>query len=78
MHHVGGEAWETWNPSCDLPVRTQDKGTVAGSTHLKGSWSPSEDTYGGARGRLMTTSLSVLTLEVYYATCLLFRANARN
>ncbi len=79
MHHVGGEAWETWNPLMrDLLIRTQDKGTVAGSTHLKGSWSPSGDVYGGAGGRLMTTSLSVLTLEVYYRHLPLFRANARN
>jgi hypothetical protein len=74
MHHVGGEAWENWNPAMrDLLVATQDKGTLAGRTHLKGSWSPSGDAYGGAGGRLMTTSLSILTLEVYYRHLPLYR-----
>ncbi len=74
MHHVGGEAWESWNPAMrDLLVATQDKGTLAGRSHLKGSWSPTGDAYGGAGGRLMTTSLSILTLEVYYRHLPLYR-----
>jgi hypothetical protein len=31
-----------------------------------GSWSSAGDTYGNAGGRLMVTSLNLLTLEVYY------------
>lgn len=74
MHHVGGEAWEAWNPRMrDMLVATQDKGASTGRTHLKGSWSPSGDSYGGAGGRLMTTSLSLLTLEVYYRHLPLYR-----
>jgi hypothetical protein len=74
MHHVGGEAWEAWNPLMrDLLINTQEKGTTAGRTHLKGSWSPASDAYGGAGGRLMTTSFSLLTLEVYYRHLPLYR-----
>ena len=74
LHHVGGEAWEAWNPLIrDLLVATQDKGATAGRAHLKGSWSPAGDAYGGAGGRMMTTSLSLLTLEVYYRHLPLYR-----
>jgi hypothetical protein len=65
MYHFGGEAWEKWNPKMrDSLIAKQDKGTDV--PHQKGSWSPKEDAHGGAGGRLMMTSLSLLTLEVYY------------
>ncbi len=32
----------------------------------EGSWNPEGDEWGDAGGRLMVTSLSCLTLEVYY------------
>lgn len=62
MHHFGGQAWHQWNEKMreDL-IRRQDK-----SKGNEGSWSPAGDAYGGAGGRLMNTSLSLLTLEVYY------------
>jgi hypothetical protein len=31
-----------------------------------GSWDPDEDRWGASGGRLMVTSLSALTLEIYY------------
>jgi hypothetical protein len=67
LYHVGGSAWEEWNPRMrDFLIMRQDQGDTKGRPHLKGSWSPAWDVYGGAGGRLMTTSLAVLTLEVYY------------
>ncbi len=58
MHHVGGERWKAWNEKMrDHLVKTQDK---------TGSWSSQGDAHGPAGGRLMNTSLSLLTLEVYY------------
>jgi hypothetical protein len=63
MHHYGGEAWTEWNKGMrDGLIATQDKGD--GVNH--GSWSSVGDPHGGAGGRLMTTSLNLLTLEVYY------------
>jgi hypothetical protein len=63
MHHFGGESWKNWNdPMRDLLVKTQEKSPPA----LDGSWSPAGDAHGGPGGRLMVTSLSLLTLEVYY------------
>lgn len=67
MHHAGGEEWEKWNTKVrNLLVETQDHGTTPGHEHQKGSWSPRGDDYAVQGGRLMYTSLALLTLEVYY------------
>jgi hypothetical protein len=67
MHHFGGEAWQKWNPKMrDTLIERQDRGMDRAHPHQKGSWSPSGDAHGGAGGRIMLTSLSLLTLEVYY------------
>ena len=67
MHHAGGEAWESWNPKVrDFLIETQDQGQQAGHEHQKGSWSPRGDDFAVQGGRLMFTSLALLTLEVYY------------
>jgi hypothetical protein len=67
IHHAGGHAWETWNPKLrDLLIELQDKGKTEGREHQKGSWSPAGDPWAVQGGRLMFTSLAVLTLESYY------------
>lgn len=67
MHHFGGEAWQKWNPRMrDMLIAKQDRGMDKAHPDQKGSWSPVGDAHGGAGGRIMTTSLSLLTLEVYY------------
>jgi hypothetical protein len=67
MHHAGGEGWESWNPRVrDLLIETQDQGKTPGREHQMGSWSPAGDDYAAQGGRLMFTSLALLTLEVYY------------
>jgi hypothetical protein len=77
MHHVGGERWKTWNEKMrDHLVKTQDN--IKGPE--KGSWSSAGDAHGPAGGRLMNTSLSLLTLEVYFRHVPLHRKtkNPRN
>lgn len=67
MHHAGGEPWETWNPKArDLLIEIQDQGKGEGREHQKGSWSPRGDEWATQGGRLMFTSLALLTLEVSY------------
>src|SRR5262249_34925206 len=74
MHHVGGEAWEFWNPRMrQLLISKQDKGKDPKHSHQKGSWAPAGDAHAGAGGRMMITSLSILTLEVYYRHLPLYR-----
>lgn len=62
LHHWGGEPWANWNGILrERLVKTQiEKDDAAGS------WNPTGDHGGGAGGRLYQTSLSVMTLEVYY------------
>ncbi len=63
MHHFGGEAWKNWNERMrDFLVKKQD----ATNGPNQGSWAPDGDAFGRTGGRLMITSLNLLTLEVYY------------
>jgi len=72
MFQMGGEYWDRWNDAM--------KPTLVDNQNKKkhycqyGSWNPDKDAYGvdrkGARaglgGRVYTTALGALTLEVYY------------
>jgi len=67
MHHMGGEYWDWWNEG------PKGKGSGTGMRDIlisrqagDGSWDPAQDGHGASGGRIMTTSLSLLTLEVYY------------
>ncbi|OAI39748.1 hypothetical protein AYO40_05505 [Planctomycetaceae bacterium SCGC AG-212-D15] len=70
MHHLGGPGWDAWNPVMrDSLIAAQDKGQDAQHAHQKGSWFHN----GSYAGRIMDTSLSILTLEVYYRHLPLYR-----
>jgi hypothetical protein len=74
MHHVGGPDWDFWNARMrPMLVNKQDTGNTPKHPHLKGSWAPAGDVHAGSGGRLMSTSLSLLTLEVYYRHLPLYR-----
>lgn len=62
MHNVPGPEWDTWNRQIrKVLIETQDKPGCAA-----GSWNPKDDAWGHLGGRMMVTSLSALSLEVYY------------
>jgi hypothetical protein len=64
MHHFGGQEWKKWNDQMrEVLVKTQIK---TGKAEDAGAWSAKGDPYGNSGSRLMITSLSLLTLEVYY------------
>jgi hypothetical protein len=76
MHHMGkgSEPWEKWNPEMrDKLIEAQDQGKARGKPHQLGSWGPEGDAHGAQGGRIMQTSLSLLTLEVYYRHLPLYR-----
>jgi len=74
MHHVGGPDWDMWNARMrPMLIAKQDRGTTPRFPHLKGSWSPTGDYHAGSGGRVMMTSLAILTLEVYYRHLPLYR-----
>lgn len=73
LHNMRGKMWERWN------TRVRD-GLIAMQVTGKGcdlgSWdpiNPQPDEWGSRAGRLYTTSLSLLTLEVYYRYLPLYR-----
>jgi hypothetical protein len=66
VHFHGGDAWKNdWNPKMrDMLIRMQvppDK-----PQNIKGSWDKDQGMIGSHCGRLGTTCLCLLTLEVYY------------
>jgi hypothetical protein len=68
-HHFGGKAWDKWNVRMrDALIADQDKGNDPKKAHQKGSWDCKD-----FAGRLMSTSLCLLTLEVYYRHLPLYR-----
>ncbi|MBY0229496.1 MAG: hypothetical protein K2W96_09475 [Gemmataceae bacterium] len=80
MHHMGGDAWDKWNKGPkgdgkggvrDTFIAQQDKG-AGGKAQLEGSFR-GDDHVGG---RLGATSLSLLSLEVYYRHLPLYRRDA--
>jgi hypothetical protein len=77
MHHMGGEDWNFWNLGPDgtgktgirdILIAKQDKGT-GNRVAQAGSWE-GHDHIGG---RLGATSLTLLSLEVYYRHLPLYR-----
>lgn len=69
MHNWGDEGWQRWNSILrDQLVNSQEQeGDAAGS------WPPDQSSHTRAGGRLYTTCLSVMTLEVYYRHLSLYR-----
>jgi hypothetical protein len=73
LHNMRGKDWPTWNETMrEALIATQVKGNGC----ARGSWDPLRpvpDAWGDRAGRLYTTSLSLLTLEVYYRYLPLYR-----
>ena len=64
MHNMSGPEWDTWNRKMrDFLVHTQVRDV---NECANGSWDPVKDPWGKHGGRVMQTSLSALTLEIYY------------
>lgn len=61
LHHYEGPAWDKWNGTLrDHLIKTQAK-----QGHARGSWY-FPDKHGLSGGRLYTTAMCVMILEVYY------------
>ncbi len=62
MYQHGGAAWTAWNAR----VRDQVVARQQTEGHKLGSWDPDDSPYGTHGGRIYSTALATLTLEVYY------------
>lgn len=62
MYQMGGSYWNEWNKAMK-PAVLESQRTQGGSSH--GSWDPIGP-WGWAGGRVYSTALMVLCLEVYF------------
>jgi hypothetical protein len=73
LFNYNGYEWDTWNRAMrKLLIKTQTRS----KTCADGSWdpeNPSKDQWGPQGGRLMLTTFSCLTLEVYYRILPLYK-----
>ena len=73
LHNMRNKDWERWNARVREGLISMQ---AVGKECDRGSWDPSDpqiDRWGAMGGRLYTTSLSLLTLEVYYRYLPLYR-----
>ena len=72
MRHWGGSPWEMWNPVMrDSLVSRQSR-----SGETAGSWATDQSHGALMGGRLYTTCLCIMTLEIYYRYLPLYRSKA--
>ena len=72
---VGGDAWKLWNEKMKAALLPNQKvgGVKDGSPQdVDGSWDP-DDVWGAWSGRVYSTALAALSLEVYYRYLPLYR-----
>jgi hypothetical protein len=62
MFQRGGADWDRWNALLRDALASRQRT----SGHMAGSWDPDDSKYGQYGGRIYTTALATLTLEVYY------------
>ena len=70
MYQYGGKPWEDWN----AVVRDTLIGEQRRTGPYAGSWDPNGP-WGRYGGRLYSTAIATLTLEVYYRLLPLYRMN---
>ncbi|RKY21253.1 MAG: hypothetical protein DRQ55_04930 [Planctomycetota bacterium] len=60
LFQYGGEAWRRWQPGLDVVAAHQE---TLGAR--RGSWDPAPDVWGAEGGRIYSTAMLTLLLEVY-------------
>lgn len=72
MFQVGGDSWERWNATLRdmiLPMQERGRSRSGEPRHAFGSWPPYGENWGKwgrMGGRVYSTAIAVLTLEIYY------------
>ncbi len=69
MHHVEGDPWKNWN----AVMRDQLVQSQAKKGHETGSWYVTGDRHGDRGGRLYSTAMATMVLEVYYRHLPIYR-----
>ena len=69
LHHLEGPNFDLWNHRMrEHLIRTQEK-----TGHKTGSWNPEGTDLGARGGRMYSTSMALLTLQVYYRHLPMYR-----
>ena len=77
LRQFDGEMWKKWNVKMrDQLVNTQT--TADKTSHEYGSWPAERGGHGSQGGRLYSTAMSVMTLEVYYRHMPIYGAQSTN
>lgn len=71
LHHYGAPYWDGWN----RPMRDHLISNQAHAGHEKGSWHFSDE-HGDQGGRLYSTAMAIMILEVYYRYLPLYESRA--
>jgi len=69
MFQMGGEYWTQWNRMFREPlVALQEQKSIldAKGRFIRGSWDPADTAWGAQGGRIFSTAMAILSLEVYY------------
>lgn len=61
LYQWGGKDWRAWESGIPLVAKMQ-----IGEGESKGSWDPQVDVWGGEGGRVYSTAILALMMEVYY------------
>ena len=61
FHQMGGSYWRKWNEKIKRMYPEKQRRSPA---ELRGSWDPDTALYNG--GRLLSTPMSIMSLETYY------------
>ena len=73
MFQYGGDRWQTWNESLrDLLVADQIR-----TGPMAGTWDPKGDEWGLHGGRMYSTAMATMCLEVYYRYLPLYKMGGR-
>ncbi len=62
MYNMGGQYWHDWNEAFNEPLR---EAQVKTGPHA-GSWDPEKHTRGTQGGRVYTTTMALMSLQVYF------------
>ena len=69
LHHMEGPNFDRWNYRMrEHLIRTQEK-----TGHKAGSWRAEGTDYGARAGRLYSTAMALMTLQVYYRHLPMYR-----
>ena len=77
MYQRGGDDWTQWNKLFRYRlVKAQTHALYSKGRYVRGSWNPANHVWGSRGGRVYSTAMAILSLEVYYRFLPVYRAGS--